>query len=217
MFVLNRKNSIANHYLAELRSIERQSNRLVFRNNLERLGQIMAYEISKELTYVESKVETPLEETIIPIVAQMPVIIAVMRAAIPYFNGVLSIFDNADSGFIGAFRKDHLEHQPVEIELGYLATPSIEGKDVIIVDPMLATGKSFVKSAHALLKYGTPSTFHLLSAIAAPEGVDYIQNNMKSPYKLWTCALDEKLNSHAYIVPGLGDAGDLSFGPKLSF
>jgi len=217
MFVLNRNNSVANHFLAELRSTEHQTNRLVFRKNLERLGQIMAYEISKDLTYAKSAIKTPLEETTIPLVAESPVIVAVMRAAIPFFNGVLSFFDKADSGFIGAFRKDHLEHQPVEIELGYLAAPPIDQKDVILVDPMLATGKSFVKSAQALLKYGTPKTFHLLSVIASPEGVDYLQQNMTSPFKLWTCALDEELNSHAYIVPGLGDAGDLSFGPKLSF
>ncbi|WP_209329625.1 uracil phosphoribosyltransferase [Lunatimonas salinarum] len=217
MFVLNRDNSIANHYLAELRNTETQTNRLVFRKNLERLGQIMAYEISKELTYETSTIKTPLAETKIPLAASPPVVIAVLRAAIPYFNGVLSVFDNADSGLIGAFRKDHLEHQPIEIELGYLAAPSIEGKDVILVDPMLATGKSFVKSINALLKHGRPTTFHLLSVIAAPEGVEYLQKSLKSPFKIWTCALDDRLDSHSYIIPGLGDAGDLCFGPKLSF
>jgi uracil phosphoribosyltransferase len=199
-----------------MRSTTLQQNRLVFRKNLERLGEIMAYEISKELTYSDNQIDTPLGRTTIPIQIEPPVVIAVLRAAIPYFNGVLNFFDKAESGFIGAFRKDHAHHEPVEIELGYTAAPSLENRQVIIVDPMLATGKSFVESATALLKYGRPDTFHLLSVIASPEGVDFIEKNMKLPFKIWTCALDEKLDSHSYIVPGLGDAGDLSFGTKLS-
>jgi uracil phosphoribosyltransferase len=139
-----------------------------------------------------------------------------MRASIPFFHGVLNFFDQADSGFIGAFRKEpQNENDPVEINLNYLAAPSIEGKTVLIVDPMLATGKSFVESANKLLANGYPSELHIVSVIAAPEGIRYIKENLSVPLKFWICALDEKLNAQSYIVPGLGDAGDLAFGPKL--
>lgn len=175
----------------------------------------MAYEISKELTYAKTTIETPLSKTAIPLIQQQPVIIAILRAAIPYFQGIVNFLDQADSGFVGAFRKEEEEDALLEIKLDYIAIPPIENREVIIVDPMLATGRSFVKCITELLKHGTPSFIHLSSVIAAPEGVEFIEKNINIPYKIWTCALDNMLDQRFYIVPGLGDAGDLSFGPKL--
>ncbi|MFC4871213.1 uracil phosphoribosyltransferase [Negadavirga shengliensis] len=217
MFILNQQNSIANHFLAELRDIHRQKDRLRFRKNLERLGEIMAYEISRELEYQPSSIESPFQKVEVSLITQQPVIITVMRASIPFYQGVLNFFDGADSGFVGAFRKE-LENKeaPVEIDLKYIAAPSINNRYVIIVDPMLATGKSFVQSINNLLSNnGTPTEIHIASVIATPEGIDHIRQNLKVPHRFWTCALDEELNAHSYIIPGLGDAGDLAFGPKL--
>lgn len=215
MFILNQSNSIANQYLAELRDINKQHDRLRFRSNLERLGEIMAYEISKHMLFTSQDIETPFMEIPVSLIEKQPVIISVLRAAIPFFQGVLNIFDQADCGFIGAFRKEGDANEPIEIELGYTAAPSLAGREVILVDPMLATGKSFIESCKKLLKNGKPKKIHLLSVIASPEGLRYIEQNLDLPYKIWTCALDDHLNDLSYIIPGLGDAGDLAFGPKL--
>ncbi|MEX2592062.1 MAG: uracil phosphoribosyltransferase [Anditalea sp.] len=216
MFILNHHQSIANQYLAELRDVTKQNDRLRFRRNLERLGEIMAYEISKEMDFQSSSIITPLEKTIVDLLSSQPVIIPILRAAIPFFQGMVNYFDQADCGFIGAYRKKPLEeNSDVEIEFGYLAAPGIKGKEVILVDPMLATGKSFVESLNNLLKNGEPSRIHIVSVIAAPEGIQYIKDNLSVSHKFWLCALDEKLDEKYYILPGLGDAGDLAFGPKL--
>ena len=215
MFILNQHNSIASHYLSELRHVHIQQDRMRFRKNLERLGEIMAYEISKNMTYTSQPIETPFLEISTPLLESQPVIISVLRAAIPFFQGVLNVFDQANCGFIGAFRKEGNADEAIEIELGYTAAPSIEGKEVILVDPMLATGKSFVECINVLSKNGVPRKVHLLSVIAAPEGLAYIKQNLQVPYAIWTCALDDHLNELSYIIPGLGDAGDLAFGPKL--
>jgi len=216
MFILNESSSIANQFLAELRDVNRQNDRMRFRRNLERLGEIMAYELSKSLEYHNEKIKTPLANTNIKILTETPVVLSVMRAALPFYQGVLNYFDQADSGFIGAYRKKHTSaEEEVEIDLNYIAAPSIEGKEVIIVDPMLATGKSFVKSLHHLVENGNPKTVHIMAIIAAPEGMEYIKKHLSVPHKFWFCAMDEKLNEMAYIVPGLGDAGDLAFGPKI--
>jgi uracil phosphoribosyltransferase len=215
MFILNQQNSIATHFVAELRDVHLQKDRIRFRKNLERLGEIMAYEISKEMTYTPHVVETPFQELSTPLIQVQPVVVAVLRAAIPFFQGVLNFFDQADCGFIGAFRKEHGADDGIEIELGYSGAPSLEGKEVILVDPMLATGKSFVTSIDELMSNGRPTKIHFLSVIASPEGVSFISNHVDCPFKIWTCALDDHLNEFSYIVPGLGDAGDLAFGPKL--
>lgn len=216
MFILNHQKSIANHFLAELRDIHRQKDRLRFRRNLERLGEIMAYEISKEMDYQPSSIESPFKKMKVDLICHQPVIIPVLRAAIPFFQGILNYFDHADSGFIGAFRRAHINHEsPIEIDLKYIAAPSIDNRHVMIVDPMLATGKSIIESIDNLLPNGLPAKIHIVSVIAAPEGIEYIRQKLKIPHKFWTCALDEKLNTQSYIVPGIGDAGDLAFGPKL--
>ena len=171
MFILTDKNTLANTYIAELRDVEIQKDPLRFRRNIERLGEIMAYEISKNMTYTSQPIETPFLEISTPLLESQPVIISVLRAAIPFFQGVLNVFDQANCGFIGAFRKEGNADEAIEIELGYTAAPSIEGKEVILVDPMLATGKSFVECINVLSKNGVPRKVHLLSVIAAPEGL----------------------------------------------
>ncbi|SHM59632.1 uracil phosphoribosyltransferase [Cyclobacterium lianum] len=216
MFILNQKNSVANHFLAELRDVTVQKDRMRFRKNLERLGEILAYEISRSLPFSEKTITSPLGEVSTPLLEAQPVVISVLRAAVPFYQGIINFFDRADSGFIGAYRNEtHETDLPVTISLNYLAAPDITDKTVILVDPMLATGKSFIKSVQHLLTNGVPRQIEIVSAIAAPEGVDYIRKNLNIPYRIWTGALDEKLNAQSYIIPGLGDAGDLAFGPKL--
>jgi uracil phosphoribosyltransferase len=212
MFVLTKHSSIANKFLSELRDISIQKDSMRFRKNLERLGEIMAYEISKTFHYSEREVITPLAKTTIKLPEDKPVVFAVLRASLPFYQGFLNFFDEAESGFIGAFRE---EGETIEINLGYHASPSLEGKTIILADPMLATGKSFLKSISTLLEHGTPKTIHIAAVIASPEGIKFLEENLEIPFQLWVGAVDEKLNSKSYIVPGLGDAGDLAFGQKL--
>jgi len=213
MFILNKTHSVANSFLAELRDKSIQIDRLRFRENIKRLGILLAYEISKDLSFKPRVVKTSLSETTTAVIADDLVIISILRAAIPFSEGFVSVFDHAEVGFIGAARKEGGEE--VEIALDYTAAPDITNKTVIIVDPMLATGKSLVKSMEKLRTNGTPKNVHLASVIAAPEGIEFINKNLDLDFKIWTCALDERLNEMSYIVPGLGDAGDLAFGPKL--
>lgn len=211
--ILNKQHSIANHYLLELRDKSVQKDRERFRRNVERLGELMAYEISKKLTYHPTKVETPLGVTDVQVIKESPVLITVLRAGLPYFQGFQNYFGQADCGFIGAYRKE--SHSDLTIKLDYLATPTLEGKTVILIDPMLATGQSVIKSVSALLANGRPAHIHIASLVASPEGVDFLEKNLKVPNDVWTWTLDEKLNDLFYIVPGLGDAGDLSYGTKI--
>jgi uracil phosphoribosyltransferase len=213
MFVLNSSNSIANQFLLELRDAALQKDRLRFRKNLERLGEILAYEISKSLKFKNVFAKTPLGELPVSVLEEQPVLITILRAGLPFFQGVLNFFDHADSGFIGAFRKEDKDNLTIKLE--YVATTSLEGKTVILIDPMLATGRSIIDSINAIVRNGMPKHVHIVSLVAAPEGIDHIKQNLKLPYSLWTCAVDQKLNPQFYIVPGLGDAGDLSFGDKL--
>lgn len=211
--VLNRQNSVANQFLLELRDKSIQQNRARFRNNIERLGELMAYEISRKFQYSQVKVQTPLGTSAVNISTDNPVLITVLRAGLPYFIGFQHIFVEADCGFIGAYRKE--SDADLTINLDYLATPSLEGRTLIIIDPMLATGQSVIKSVNALLKHGTPKHVHIAALVAAPEGVELLEKKLSVSHDVWTWALDEKLNDLFYIIPGLGDAGDLSFGEKL--
>lgn len=213
LFNLSEQNSIANRFIAELRDKNIQQDRLRFRRNVERLGQIMAYEISRNMRFVESTVETPLGKTLVNVPATEPHLVTVMRAGLPYFQGFLEFFDRADCGFIGAYRTEGTDQ--ITINLDYVASPSIDDRDLILIDPMLATGKSFIRALDALLQHGTPAHVYVASLIAAPEGIAFLKQNLSIPYSLWTCVVDEKLNNQFYIVPGLGDAGDLSFGQKV--
>jgi uracil phosphoribosyltransferase len=211
-FVLNRTSSIANHFLAELRSKEIQQDRMRFRKNLERLGEIMAYEISKSFSFHERAISTPLGTSNIPMITDQPVLVTILRAGLAYFQGFINFFDQADCGFIGAYRVEDASN--LTIKLSYVATQSLEGKTVLIIDPMLATGKSVVDSINAIVANGKPKHIHIVSLVSAPEGMQYVENNVSLPFSLWTCAIDEKLDENFYIVPGLGDAGDLSYGIK---
>lgn len=211
---LSKSASIASVYLAGLRNILVQKDRLKFRYNLKRLGQIMAYEVSKKLAYVTTEIETPLAKTNASFLEEQPIIIAIMRAALPFYEGVLSIFDEADSGFIGAYRASNFQESKT-INTEYIAARDLTEETVILVDPMLASGKSMLEAIHKLEMHGKPKQWIILSAIAAPEGIAYLEENGGSNITLWCGAIDEKLNEKFYIVPGLGDAGDLAFGEKI--
>ncbi len=213
MFVLSSNVSIANQFLLELRDSVLQKDRMRFRKNLERLAEILAYELSKSLRYKNATAKTPLGSTNVQVIAEQPVLITILRAGLPFFQGFLNFFDSADAGFIGAFRKEDADHLTIKLE--YLATPTLDGRTVVLIDPMLATGRSIIDSVNAMMKNGKPAHIHIASLVAAPEGIKYLQEHLKLPYTLWTCAVDENLNAQFYIVPGLGDAGDLSFGEKL--
>jgi uracil phosphoribosyltransferase len=214
LFNLSEQNSIANHFVAELRDVSIQKDRLRFRKNVERLGQIMAYEISKKLEYKQQTVVTPLGTSTTSLMGNGPILITVMRAGLPFFQGFLDFFDRCDCGFIGAYRKEDGQDDII-INLEYLAVPSIDNREVILIDPMLATGHSFVRSIDALSKHGKPSHIYVASLVSVAEGISYVAANVKTQHSIWTCAVDERLNEQFYIVPGLGDAGDLCFGPKL--
>lgn len=221
-FVLTRENSLANQFLLELRDKDIQADRLRFRENLERLGSIMAYEISKTLKFSKQEIVTPLAVTEVNALAEQPVLLSILRAGIPFYQGFQKFFDKAQAGFIGAYRvetspddADGRAQSEITINLEYLATPDLEGKCVILVDPMLATGKSVIDVMNAVLRNGKPAHVHVASVVATPVGIEFVRQNLKVPHSVWTVAVDESLNDQFYIVPGLGDAGDLSFGPKM--
>lgn len=215
MFILNQTDSIASQFIAELRDVNIQQDRMRFRRNLERLGMILAYEVSKRLPYQTANVQTPLAESPSNLLHEQPVLITIMRAGLPFYQGFLHIFDKAENAFIGAFRGAYSTDNSFQIEMGYLASPSLEGKQVILIDPMLATGKSLVKAYKELVEsHGKPAHTHVVAAIGSAPGAKYVAENIES-CTLWMGALDEELNQKSYIVPGLGDAGDLSFGEKI--
>ena len=213
VFVLSEQQSIANHFLAELRDHSVQKDRLRFRRNMERLGELLAYEISKTLPYEEKKIQTPLGYSLLQLLTEYPVLVTILRAGIPFHQGFLNVFDKADCGFIGAYRNE--DEEAITVTMDYMSIPPIQGKPVVLLDPMLATGRSALDAYKLLLKRGTPSHVYVVSVVAAPEGIRLLKDNLSSPYSLWTCAVDEKLNASFYIVPGLGDAGDLSYGYKI--
>jgi uracil phosphoribosyltransferase len=211
------QNSVINHFMAEIRDKSYQKNRLLFRNNIERIGEMMAYEISKSLTYKPKTVTTPLGTIDIPLIKDEVLLATVLRAGLPFHEGFLRVFDHAENGFVSAFRMyTNREHTEVGIHTEYMAAPSIEGKTLIIADPMLATGGSMAAAYEALLKHGTPKAVHIASVIATPEGIEVVKNAVNPENTtLWTAAIDPGMNEHKYIVPGFGDAGDLCYGEKL--
>ena len=214
---LSAQSSIINEYLKELRDVHIQSDRMRFRKNLMRIAQVMGYEMSKTLTYQPQSVETPLQMTTIDCLKDEIVLATILRAGIPFFEGFLECFDKADCAFLSAKRVYADEaHTQIKIECGYKATPALDGKTLIIVDPMLATGGSMCASLDLLKENGTPKRIIIGSLIAVPEAVKALEEWEKNGTKLvlYTAAMDEKLNEHQYILPGLGDAGDLCFGEK---
>lgn len=212
---IQKKASVVNSYLAEIRDVNTQKDPLRFRTNIERLGMLMAYEVSKSLDYEVRDVVTPLGVSNVNLPIDKIVVGTVLRAGLPMHSGVLNIFDRAENCFVSAYRR-YTSEDSFEIELEYVATPSLDGKVLLMVDPMLATGMSLAKTILALRKYGKPKHVHVMSIIGSPEGIENLKQTIQDiDVTLWIGAIDTHLNEHKYIVPGLGDAGDLAFGCKI--
>ena len=210
----SKTNSILNRFVAELRDVQIQKDPLRFRRNIERIGEIMAYEISKDLNYFECPIQTPLGIAPTNLCDEKIVISTILRAGLPYHQGFLNYFDRSENAFVSAYRK-YTSEEDFDIHVEYLASPRIDEKILIITDPMLATGGSMELSYKALLTKGEPTHIHVAAVIASRKAVDYIASVMPADRTtIWVAAIDEGLNDHAYIVPGLGDAGDLAYGEK---
>lgn len=214
VFELGKENSLLNQFLAELRDINIQKDRMRFRRNIERIGEIMAYEISKHLQYKKKEINTPLGISTMNVPDEEIVIASILRAGLPLHNGCLNFFDKADNAFIAAYRKHHADGS-FEVQLEYVASPDLNGKTLILCDPMLATGSSLVLTYKKLLNLGRPKHTHIVNVIGSTEGVEFAKKHLPVNTSIWICGIDEELTSESYIVPGLGDAGDLSFGEKL--
>lgn len=211
---LSSTNSLVGEWLSEIRSMEIQQDRMRFRRNLERVGEIAAYEISKTLEYEEKEVQTPMGIANCRVLKQQPVLATILRAGLALHQGLVHYFDKADHAFISAYRK-HNHDGSFDINLEYVSSPVIEDQVVIISDPMLATGASLVKTIEHLQSIGKPKHIHLVVAIACTVGIEYVQRNADNNMTIWAGDIDDELTAKGYIVPGLGDAGDLAFGNKL--
>lgn len=214
---LSDTDSVVNQYLAEVRDAEYQRNRLLFRNNITRIGEMMAYEISKTLDYEERDVNTPLGTARLRVPTDDIVLATIFRAGLPFHNGFLNVFDHAGNAFVSAYRQyEDEQHTKVGIHVEYLATPEVDGKTLIIADPMLATGGSMELGYKAFMTKGTPRRIHVACVLATPEGIEHIGKTLPAEKTtVWCAAVDPGMNEHKYIVPGFGDAGDLCFGGKL--
>lgn len=211
---LGKENSLVNQFVSELRDAEIQKDSMRFRRNMERLGEIFAYEVSKKIRYENKEVVTPLGELEIPLIAEPPVLATILRAGLPFHQGFLNMFDQAESAFISAFRKHHKDGR-FTIQVEYVSCPDLENRVLIVTDPMLATGSSLVLSCNELMQRGIPEEIHVVTVIASSQGIEYVRKHL--PHRkvhIWTAAVDEELTAQAYIVPGLGDAGDLAYGKK---
>lgn len=212
---INQTPSLLNQYIAELRDCTIQNDPLRFRRNLERIGEIFAYEISKTLTFKEQKIKTPLGTASEFLPQEKLVIASILRAGVPFHNGILNFFDHAENAFVSAYRK-HTDEGDFEIQIEYISAPNLNNKTLILADPMLATGSSMELAYQALKAKGKPAHIHIVSIVASQAGVDYVKNMLDGePITLWLGVVDEELNAKSYIVPGLGDAGDLAYGTKL--
>lgn len=212
---LGLENSLLNQFIGELRDINIQHDSMRFRRNLERIGEIFAYEISKTFTYNSKDITTSLGIANMRLMEQQPVLATILRAGLPVHQGLLNYFDRAENAFIAAYRKHHKDNS-FEIQLHYMTAPNLEDRILILSDPMLASGKSMLLAFEELLNNGTPSHTHFISIIASSQGVEYLQKNLRTKNcTIWVGAIDEELTAQSYIVPGLGDAGDLAFGIKL--
>ena len=208
--------SVINQYMAELRDKKYQQNRLLFRNNIKRVGQMMAFELSKTLTYKPKTVTTPLGTLDIPVPHDELVLATVLRAGLPFHEGFLEVFDHAENAFVSAYRMyTNREHTEVGVHTEYMASPSVKNKTLLIVDPMLATGGSMAASIEALQKTGKPRKIHVCCVIATPEGIEVVKEALPEDSTIWCAAIDPGMNAQKYIVPGFGDCGDLCYGEKL--
>lgn len=211
---LSQTHSLVGQFVSELRNVDVQHDRMRFRRNLERLGEITAYEISKLMTYREVEVTTPLGTAMAHLPEDQPVIGTILRAGLPMHQGFLNYFDHADNAFISAYRKHHKDGS-FDIALEYVSCPSLDNRILILCDPMLATGSSIVMTYKAMLQKGIPRHTHIVCAIASAQGIEHVKSHLSDNVTIWAAAIDEELTAAAYIVPGLGDAGDLAFGEKL--
>ena len=206
--------SIIGQYMTELRDTAVQNDMLRFRRNLERIGELMAYEISKTLSYRQADITTPLAPCKSPVLDEEVVLATIFRAGVPFHKGFLDIFDHSQNAFVSAYRK-YKEKESFDVFIEYIASPKLDGKTLVIADPMLATGASMELSYRALLTKGTPAKVHVASVIASRQAVDYVRQTFPADRTtVWVAAIDDEINSHSYIVPGLGDAGDLAYGIK---
>jgi uracil phosphoribosyltransferase len=212
---LSEKNSVLNHFLGQIRNVAIQNDSMRFRRNIERIGEIMAYEMSQSFSYKDIEIQTPLGIKKTTEIADRLVLCSILRAGLNLHQGFLNYFDTAENGFISAYRHHPNNDEYFDIQVEYEAIADINSKNVLLVDPMLATGQSVVAVFNKLIKRGTPKEIHIAVIIAAPEGIAYLEQNLPDSCHLWVASLDEKLNDKSYIVPGLGDAGDLSYGTKL--
>ena len=212
--ILDAKKSILNKFISEIRDVTVQKDSMRFRRNIGRIGEIIAYKISQTLTFERNTVTTPLGTKIVDTPKNDIVLCSILRAGIPLHDGLLNYFDDAENAFISAYRRQRND-KDFDIKVEYFASPNLDNKTLILADPILATGQSLVAVYEGLKKHGTPKEIHLACVIGATEGIKYIKNHFPENTKLWIGTVDEKLNDHGYIVPGLGDAGDLAFGVKL--
>lgn len=215
IYNLGKENSIINQYTSELRDINIQKDSMRFRKNLKRVGALIGYEISKKLEYTVNEVVTQLGVANVPTLTENPVLGGIMRAGIPLHEGLLSIFDKSDNAFISAYRK-YRKNGTFDIQIEYLSSPDLSGKTLILADPMMATGQSMLLAYKELInRCGQPAHTHFVSVLASSEGVDVLKKSLPNDtFSLWVCAIDDELTAQAYIVPGLGDAGDLAYGKK---
>ncbi len=208
------RNTIIDQFISEMRDVNVQHDSMRFRRNLERFGELVAYEISKELSYENKDVVTPLGTATVPVLKEYPVLATILRAGLPLHEGMLDVFDKSSNAFVSAYRR-HAKDGSFEVMVDYISCPDIEGKVLILSDPMLATGLSIYLCLRELMTYGKPSHIHIVTVLASVEGIDYLKRNLSSDnITLWIGAIDDELTAQAYIVPGLGDAGDLAFGVK---
>jgi uracil phosphoribosyltransferase len=213
--ILSQENSVLNTFIAEMRDVKVQTDRMRFRRNLERVGEIFSYEISKTLNYTGVDVQTPLGVANTKLMTNEIVLGTILRAGLPFHQGFLNYFDKAENSFISAYRKYHKD-ETFDIKIEYISTANIENKTLIMIDPMLASGASMVYALQALLKYGVPEHIHIVGIFASKEGIEYINKNLAGvKYTIWTGVIDKELTVKSYIVPGIGDAGDLAYGNKF--
>ena len=212
---LSEKHSLLSNWIAELRDVQIQKDRMRFRRNIERIGEIMSYELSKELQYENIEIQTPLSIKKTTQVKDSLVLCSILRAGLALHQGFMNFFDAAENGFVSAYRHHFNNDDQFEILVEYQAAPSFENKNLILIDPMLATGQSIVAVLHKLHLEQKPKEIHIAVVIAAPEGIAYLEENLPDNCHLWVAALDDRLNEKNYIIPGLGDAGDLAYGSKL--
>ena len=212
---LSDENSILNHFLGQIRNVNIQHDSMRFRRNVERIGEVMAYELSKDLHYSDVEIQTPLGIKKTTEISDKLVLCSILRAGLPLHLGFLNYFDSAENGFVSAYRHHPNNDAFFDILVEYQAVPNIENKTLLLIDPMVATGQSIVAVYEKLMQKGLPKEIHIAVIIAAPEGIAYLKNHLPDHCHLWVATLDEKLNDKNYIIPGLGDAGDLAYGNKL--